>query len=96
MRATLIRDLYGVEVDNSDWPKGMTMVERDALVQAVRVVLERNPQGLESWVLEEQPEVREVLRGAQLRDWRSAVVERACRALGTAEKRWVLPAKQGV
>lgn len=95
MRVTSIRELYGVEVDIFDWPKGMTVAEQDALCRAVRVVLERSPQGLEAWLLEEQPEVREALRGAQVRDWRSAAVARACRSLD-AEQRWVLPAKQGV
>lgn len=95
MRSTSIRELYGVEVEHCDWPKGMTEDERSALVEAVRVALTRHPQGLEPWLLEDQPEVRDCLRGAVIRDWRSAAVERACRALGTAEKRWVLPVKEG-
>lgn len=89
MALTTIRELYGIETDGTDWPQGMSEGEKTALVDAVRTVLKRNPQGLESWLIERQPEVREALGVALFWDWRFGAITRACRAL-SAEQRWVL------
>lgn len=90
MLVTSIRETYGVETEMGDWPKGLNQGQRDELVEAVYVVLARCPQGLPPWLIMRQPEVERVLGGVPDMLWRSAVVERACRALPTADKRWVL------
>lgn len=92
MRATSIREVYGVETEGADWPKGLTEEQRNALVDAVHAALKRHPNGLPQWLLLRDLGVEQALsRGAVCMDWRHAAVERACRALPNAEKRWILP-----
>ncbi len=90
MRATSIREVYGVETEGADWPKGLSEEQREALIDAVHTALKRNPKGLPSWLLIRQPEVEKALGKWYLCDYRDAAVERACRALPNADKRWVL------
>ena len=90
MRATSIREVYGVETEGADWPKGLSEEQREALIAAVHAALKRNPKGLPSWLLVRDPAVKQALGRGALLDWQDAAVERACRALPNADKRWVL------
>jgi hypothetical protein len=87
---TTIAELYGVEVDSYDWPIGMPDHQKVLLCEALRKVFRRSPKGVEMWLLEEQSEVRDALRGATVVAWRRAAVTRACRALGAVQG-WTLP-----
>ncbi len=87
---TLIRELYDVETDGTDWPKGISEEERNALIDAVHAALQRSPKGLPLWLLSKDEGVRRALGKAVCLEWRYAVLERACRALPHADKRWVL------
>jgi hypothetical protein len=91
-----IRDLWSVETDSTDWPKGLPEAERNALTEAVKSVLERcGPLKLHELFLRlrDDESVRTnapTWSKAALYDWLYGCVERATRAVN-CEERYHLP-----
>lgn len=87
-----MRDRYNIEIDNENWPKGMTDDDKERLRAACYQALLDNPKGLELHVVARHPEVERQMRrmGAVVLGWQYAAIHRALLAIPTAEERWVL------
>lgn len=92
----LIRDIYNVETDETDWPSGLGPSEKECLQRVVLEILRACP-SLCTYELYQRvrrhrdvPEGAPTFRKAALLDWLYACVVRAARGAG-CEQRWHAP-----
>jgi len=99
MGTYLIHDLFNVETDGADWPKGLTAEDKTGLVAIVVEIL-RESGPLDTYLLHnavkrvcEREGYKRVptFKGAALLDWTYGAVVRAARHADCSQ-RWHLPA----